>query len=568
MNFSRIIPTNQTLWHRLLVIGLILCALWSVNLRAQTSPTTNTVSAEIAANPTAAAAVPEVPTFANFDEAMKGLLSDNLSTKQEAVKALTQFQNPQIESILTALAEGKLYEAGGQFVILKGDDTAKTYQSATQPEQTIAAPTNPKKIIINNSIRQWIKTYLAENALISSDPQKRKAAMKQVMDKPDDKTLTQVKSLLPNETDPEIKTLMQVYVAKADLLSTDASVQAQGIQALSAAVDPSSREALQSYVNTTKDAGLKTEAQKAITKIDQKLNLLKTVETLTFGLSLGSVLVLTAIGLAITFGVMGVINMAHGELMMIGAYCAYVVQQLMPQHIEWSILVAIPVAFVVSGLVGVLIERTVVRFLYGRPLETLLATFGVSLILQQAVRSIFSPLNRMVQTPKWMSGSWEIANGLSITWNRVYIIVFCLICFFSLLAIMKKTRLGLEVNAVSQNRAMARAMGISDQKVDMLTFALGSGVAGVAGVALSQITNVGPNLGQAYITDSFMVVVVGGVGSLWGTLLAGLGLGVLNKLFEPWMGAVLAKAVLLVLIILFIQKFPRGMFPQKGRAVE
>ena len=567
MNFSRIIPTNQTLWHRLLVIGLILCALWSVNLRAQTSPPVNTASADSAANPTAAA-VPEVPTFANFDEAMKGLLSDNLSTKQEAVKALTQFQNPQIESILTALAEGKLYEAGGQFVILKGDDTAKTYQSATQPEQTIAAPTNPKKIIINNSIRQWIKTYLAENALISSDPQKRKAAMKQVMDKPDDKTLTQVKSLLPNETDPEIKTLMQVYVAKADLLSTDASVQAQGIQALSAAVDPSSREALQSYVNTTKDAGLKTEAQKAITKIDQKLNLLKTVETLTFGLSLGSVLVLTAIGLAITFGVMGVINMAHGELMMIGAYCAYVVQQLMPQHIEWSILVAIPVAFVVSGLVGVLIERTVVRFLYGRPLETLLATFGVSLILQQAVRSIFSPLNRMVQTPKWMSGSWEIANGLSITWNRVYIIVFCLICFFSLLAIMKKTRLGLEVNAVSQNRAMARAMGISDQKVDMLTFALGSGVAGVAGVALSQITNVGPNLGQAYITDSFMVVVVGGVGSLWGTLLAGLGLGVLNKLFEPWMGAVLAKAVLLVLIILFIQKFPRGMFPQKGRAVE
>lgn len=188
--------------------------------------------------------------------------------------------------------------------------------------------------------------------------------------------------------------------------------------------------------------------------------------------------------------------------------------------------------------------------------------------MQQAVRSVFSPLNRMVQTPQWMSGSWEIVSGLSITWNRVYIIVFCLTCFFALLAIMKKTRLGLEVNAVSQNRAMARAMGISDRKVDMMTFGLGSGVAGVAGVALSQITNVGPNLGQAYITDSFMVVVVGGVGNLWGTLLAGLGLGILNKVFEPWMGAVLAKAIVLVLIILFIQKYPRGLFPQKGRAVE
>jgi urea transport system permease protein len=254
--------------------------------------------------------------------------------------------------------------------------------------------------------------------------------------------------------------------------------------------------------------------------------------------------------------------------MMIGAYCAYVVQLLMPNHIGWSIAVAIPVAFLVSGFVGVLIERFVVRYLYGRPLETLLATFGISLILQQAVRSVFSPLNRLVQSPEWMSGAWEVMPGLSITWNRVYIFIFCLLCFFTLLAVMKRTRLGLEVRAVSQNRHMARAMGISDRKVDMLTFGLGSGIAGVAGVALSQLTNVGPNLGQQYIVDSFMVVVVGGVGNLWGTLVSGLTLGVLNKLFEPWLGAVLAKAIVLVLIILFIQKYPRGLFPQKGRGVE
>ena len=361
---------------------------------------------------------------------------------------------------------------------------------------------------------------------------------------------------------------METYVARADLQSADTSRHAAAIAVLGKSGLPENLSLLQNYVQTPSTPALKAQAQKAISSIETKLDLLKGAETLSFGLSLGSVLVLTAIGLAITFGVMGVINMAHGELMMIGAYCAYVVQLLMPNHIGWSIAVAIPVAFLVSGFVGVLIERFVVRYLYGRPLETLLATFGISLILQQAVRSVFSPLNRLVQSPEWMSGAWEVMPGLSITWNRVYIFIFCLLCFFTLLAVMKRTRLGLEVRAVSQNRHMARAMGISDRKVDMLTFGLGSGIAGVAGVALSQLTNVGPNLGQQYIVDSFMVVVVGGVGNLWGTLVSGLTLGVLNKLFEPWLGAVLAKAIVLVLIILFIQKYPRGLFPQKGRAVE
>ena len=276
------------------------------------------------------------------------------------------------------------------------------------------------------------------------------------------------------------------------------------------------------------------------------------LETLYFGLSLGSVLVLAGIGLAITFGVMGVINMAHGELIMIGAYTTYVIQQLMPNHIGLSLLVAVPAAFVVSGLVGILIERSVIRFLYGRPLETLLATFGISLILQQAVRSIFSPLNRSVETPTWMAGLIDINPLLSLTQSRMYIIAFCLLVFVLLLAIMKRTRLGLQVRAVSQNRNMARAMGVRSEWVDALTFGLGSGVAGIAGVALSQLTNVGPNMGQAYIIDSFMVVVFGGVGNLWGTLLAGLSLGVANKLLEPWAGAVLAKILVLVFIILFI----------------
>ena len=265
---------------------------------------------------------------------------------------------------------------------------------------------------------------------------------------------------------------------------------------------------------------------------------------------------------------MGVINMAHGELMMLGAYTTYVMQQLMPGYLGTALILSIPMAFIVAALVGIAIERGIIRFLYGRPLETLLATFGVSLFLQQAVRSIFSPLNRSVSTPEWMSGSWQINDFLSLTWNRFYILVFCLLVFVTLLQILKRTKLGLEVRAVAQNRQMARAMGIPTSRVDAMTFGLGSGIAGVAGVALSQITNVGPNLGQAYIVDSFMVVVFGGVGNLFGTLVAGFSLGIANKVLEPYAGAVLAKILVLVFIILFIQKKPRGMFPQKGRAAE
>jgi len=265
---------------------------------------------------------------------------------------------------------------------------------------------------------------------------------------------------------------------------------------------------------------------------------------------------------------MGVINMAHGELMMLGAYTTYVVQTVMPEHIGISMLVAIPAAFIVAGLVGVLMERTIIRFLYGRPLETLLATFGVSLILQQAVRSIFSANNRSVITPDWMSGSLRINDALSITYNRLYIIIFTLLVFALILLVMKRTRIGLDIRAVSQNRPMAKAMGIRTDLVDALTFGLGSGIAGVAGVALSQLTNVGPNLGQSYIIDSFMVVVFGGVGNLWGSFIGGMSMGAVNELLEPYTGAVLAKIFVLVGLILFIQRRPRGLFPQTGRATD
>jgi urea transport system permease protein len=323
-----------------------------------------------------------------------------------------------------------------------------------------------------------------------------------------------------------------------------------------------------SLLQREEDQEVITKARATLASIEAKIAWYAKIETIFFGLSLGSVLVLTSIGLAITFGVIGVINMAHGELIMIGAYTTYVLQQLLPDSVGLALILSVPAAFCVTGVIGIVIERSVIRFLYGRALETLLATFGISLVLQQTVRTIFSPLNRSVATPEWLSGSMVINPVLSLTTNRVTVFIFAILVFAGLFLLLKKSTIGLQVRAVAQNRAMARAMGVRAAHVDALTFGLGSGIAGIAGVALSQLTNVGPNLGQAYIIDSFMVVVFGGVGNLWGTLLGGLSLGVVNKLLEPWSGAVLAKILILVFIIVFIQKRPQGLFPQQGRAVE
>jgi urea transport system permease protein len=322
-------------------------------------------------------------------------------------------------------------------------------------------------------------------------------------------------------------------------------------------------------------AGQPPEVQAAVAaaraKIQHSLALWNAVQNMWYGLSLGSVLLLAAIGLAITFGVMGVINMAHGEMVMLGAYTTFVVQDLIRIHnpalFDYSLLIAIPLAFLVSGAAGVIIERTIIRFLYGRPLETLLATWGLSLVLQQLVRTIFGPTNKDVGNPSWMSGAFDLG-GITITYNRLWIIVFTMLVFVALLAMLRFTRLGLEMRAVTQNRAMAAAMGIRTARIDALTFGLGSAIAGIAGVALSQIDNVSPNLGQGYIIDSFMVVVFGGVGNLWGTLVGAFTLGIANKFLEPYAGAVLGKIAILIFIILFIQKRPRGMFALKGRAVE
>ncbi|HHJ13398.1 MAG TPA: urea ABC transporter permease subunit UrtB [Gammaproteobacteria bacterium] len=423
-----------------------------------------------------------------------------------------------------------------------------------------------KKVKINNRLRTRLRQALALLQLRHGERAARLGAIHELLKKPDRKSARLVRDVIENEADAEIRAAMQTLLAIVQLESPDQNEQHKAIATLAGSLNPSALNALTTY--RAPNALLNKKARAAIQKIKDRRARYARAETIFFGLSLGSVLALAAIGLAITFGVMGVINMAHGELIMLGAYTTYVIQLLMPDQIGLSVIVAIPAAFIVSGLVGMAIEFSVIRHLYGRPLETLLASFGVSLVLQQAVRSIFSPLNRSVETPRWMSGAYQVNEVLALTWNRFYIIIFCVAVFLTLILVMKKTLLGLQVRAVSQNRLMARAMGVRSKWVDALTFGLGSGIAGMAGVALSLLTNVGPNLGQSYIIDSFMVVVFGGVGNLWGTLVAGMGLGVINKMLEPWAGAVLAKILLLVFIILFIQKRPTGLFPQRGRAAE
>lgn len=424
------------------------------------------------------------------------------------------------------------------------------------------------KINLTNKLRSVLRKAVGGLQLNADSAELRLEAVKAITKDADDNALQRLRKQLEKERDADVLAAIQEALWLQDLNSADTPARLAAIDALKDHNNQDAYNRLRQLAEADADSEVAEQAQAAVKKIESRLQTYAAVETVFFGLSLGAVLVLASIGLAITFGVMGVINMAHGELMMLGAYTTYVMQQLLPNNLGTAVILSIPMAFLVAALVGVAIERGIIRFLYGRPLETLLATFGVSLFLQQSVRSIFSPLNRSVSTPDWMAGSWQINDFLSLTWNRFYILIFCLLVFTALLQILKRTKLGLEVRAVAQNRGMAKAMGIPTARVDAMTFGLGSGIAGVAGVALSQITNVGPNLGQAYIVDSFMVVVFGGVGNLFGTLVAGFSLGIANKVLEPYAGAVLAKILVLVFIILFIQKKPRGLFPQKGRAAD
>lgn len=506
-----------------------------------------------------------------FDEGIKLLSSKKFQDKERGVRSIGNSGAPLTEKVLHALLNGKLFYTKSDKTLVLGetqDSKIAISEFSTGKDLGLVKKRKLKKVTINNKIRATIKTALAQINLKHPDKKIRLAAANSILNEITSEILPVLSECYDIEQDKAVKEVLGTALALVDLKHPEPEQRLAALQTVQDNLNPVVKNELQTLLTKEKDPNIIKQTKAALVKIEAKIAWYSKLETLFFGLSLGSVLVLAAIGLAITFGVIGVINMAHGELIMIGAYTTYVIQQLMPNSIGLALALSVPAAFCVSGLVGIVIEKSVIRFLYGRPLETLLATFGISLVLQQTVRSIFSPLNRSVSTPDWMSGSIIFNPVLSLTTNRVTIFIFAMVVFAGLYLLLKKSSLGLHVRAVAQNRSMARAMGVRAARVDALTFGLGSGIAGIAGVALSQLTNVGPNLGQAYIIDSFMVVVFGGVGNLWGTLLGGLSLGIANKFLEPWSGAVLAKILILVFIILFIQKRPQGLFPQKGRAAE
>ena len=512
---------------------------------------------------------------------LAGLGEASYPDKEAIVTTLSDAGHPSTSAILTAFFEDRLYVRNADkmvFMVRAAEATDGTFtlvDVVTRKDAGTATTDELTPIGTNNRLRRLLRTTSARFALASPDPAVRLQAVVDMQRSLDEASVEILKQRETSETDAGVKAEIQTALALAALDGTDQAARLRAVATLSGRTKLDIRNRLALLTEKAADGtyaeadeAVRAAAVAAVASIDNTLWWYSGVEMLFFGLSLGSILVLVAIGLAITFGVMGVINMAHGELMMLGAYTTYVVQLLMPEHLGISVLVAVPAAFVVAGTAGMLLEVTIIRRLYGRPLETLLATFGVSLVLQQLVRTLFTANNRAVSTPAWMSGVLQINEALAITLNRVYILGFSMLVFVLLLLVLRKTRLGLDIRAVAQNRAMARAMGIRSKWVDAMTFGLGSGIAGVAGVALSQLTNVGPNLGQSYIIDSFMVVVFGGVGNLWGTLIGGLSMGVVNKLLEPFAGAILAKIFVLVGLILFIQRRPRGLFPQTGRAAE
>jgi urea transport system permease protein len=504
------------------------------------------------------------------DDTLAKFLDDKFPQTAAAIGELSAEAPPQAAAVLEALADNRLMiDQADRIVAYKTAAgallNAKTGE--TIPDSNAGAF---KKVRVNNALRSSIQGAMGSLTLANPDPEKRLAAAGDVFRTHDDKALPALQTQLAKESDPRVAAALKL--AQASIFATSDTTSTQdrlaAIATLKERGDQDAQSLIDGISQKATDPAVKSAAASALSAIHARLALWGVAQNLWYGISASSVLLLAAIGLAITFGVMGVINMAHGEMVMLGAYSTYAVQALLPSSLQnWSLAFAIPLAFVVAGVVGIAIERLVIRFLYTRPLETLLATWGVSLILQQLVRSMFGAANRQVSNPPFMSGAFELG-GLSITTNRLWIIVLSVLVFIGLQLVLRATPFGLQMRAVTQNRRMAASMGISTSRVDMLAFGLGSGVAGIAGVALSQIDNVSPNLGQGYIIDSFMVVVFGGVGNLWGTAFGALLIGLANKLLEPLIGAVQGQIVLLVFIILFIQRRPRGLFAQRGRAVE
>lgn len=505
--------------------------------------------------------------FALTNEEARAIAIGDSDARIEALARAIPAADDRTVAFLQALADDAVKVSGDKLFIVRDGKAVDPVTS-----QEVAAPPDAEDVVSNNRIRGEIDSALAALKLFSSDDALRLSAVKELQKDPDESRLPVIEKALAAEKNPAIREQLVLVRAAALLNSSDKARRLEAAKALGASNMAATRSLLIERLKSESEPDVKSHIELSLRKVESSLAWGERAAALFSGISLGSILLLVALGLAITYGLMGVINMAHGELMMIGAYATYAVQGVFRKHFpgafDWYLVAALPAAFVASALAGAILERGVIRFLYGRPLETLLATWGISLALQQLVRSIFGAQNVGVENPGWMSGGIALAGNLQLPWNRIVIIAFAFAVLAAMWLLIARTRLGLFVRGVTQNRPIAACMGVNTARVDTYAFALGSGIAGLAGCALSQVGNVGPDLGQAYIVDSFMVVVLGGVGQLAGTVYAALGLGILNKFLEGWAGAVLAKIAVLVFIIVFIQKRPQGLFAVKGRSAE
>jgi urea transport system permease protein len=501
---------------------------------------------------------------------VNGLAAEDSEEKIAAIRQLAESADPAAVRLLQALSEDALQTAGGTVVVVDGD---RVFDAATGQELK-PPPEERESITVNNRVRRQLGAAIAALRLFDRERRVRLAAAQELTAGAKLELVPLLARALEKETDPQIKPLLVLAYAQANLKNPDPAARLAAVKALGSSSNPAVKSLLAALADpkAEPDAAVRLTAKASLQRVELRTYLGELAGRIFSGLSLGSILLLVALGLAITYGVMGVINMAHGELLMIGAYASYAMQSLFirffPRALDWYLVAAIPVAFVAAAAVGAVIERTVIRHLYGRPLETLLATWGTSLVLIQSARVTFGAQNVGVANPSWMSGGVELMANAMVPWNRIVIIAFSLAVLTVVWLLMYRTRLGMYVRAVTQNRAMAGCVGVPTGRLDTIAFAVGAGIAGLGGVALSQIANVGPDMGQAYIVDSFMVVVLGGVGQLAGAVGAALGLGVLAKFLEGWAGAVIAKILVLAFIIVFIQKRPQGLFALKGRFVE
>jgi urea transport system permease protein len=518
------------------------------------------------------------PAQAALDPALLVQLGhDDSEQRIAAIRKLAVSQDARAVEVLRALGDEALalVDDGRRAVIVADGQMT----DAATGEKLGAAPANLETLIVNNRLRGEIAAAIAALKLGSPDRATRLAAARELQGSDNEDAAPIIEAAAAKEADAKIRSILELAAASLAIRSSDPAERIKAAQRLATSTDPQVRQMLATMVTRGKDGSypepderVRAVAQASLNAINERLRRTEMALALFSGVSLGSILLLAALGLAITYGLMGIINMAHGEFLMIGAYATFVVQGIFRSHFpgafDWYVVAALPVAFLVTAAIGMALERGVLRFLYGRPLETLLTTWGVSLLLIQACRTIFGAQNVEVENPGWLSGGIALEGGYVLPYNRMVIVAFALLVLAAVWLVINRTRLGLYVRGVTQNRAMASCTGVPTHRVDMLTFGLGSGVAGLGGVALSQIGNVGPDLGQSYIVDSFMVVVLGGVGQLAGTVIAALGLGSIAKFLEPWSGAVLAKIMVLVFIILFIQKRPQGLFALKGRSAE